>query len=264
MSVSSRALHVPALARRRSLPAPLQGLLQQVLRGREPAAGDPNRLLRRDDIDIRVVARGEDIDAVGMLVTRMYRSRGYLVPSRGADHAPRRVTLEAVHKGATVGTLSVGLDGPCGLQADALYRREIGAFRERSARVCEFTRLALDAEDGGKEALAALFHVGFIFAYRIHRASDLFIEVNPRHALFYRRKLGFDVAGEQKLCPRVDAPAVLLHKRLRVFAEDLMRWGGLRVPQNKTFYALCLTPWEENEVVERIRAMAAEDEALAA
>jgi hypothetical protein len=244
----------------------LDGLLQHVLKRREPVVQDDSRLLHKDDVSIRVAARDEDVDAVGMLVMRMYRSRGYLIPAPGGntDEGPRRVTLEAASKGATVGTLSIGLDGPRGLQADALYRREIGAFRASGARVCEFTRLALDADDCGRDALAALFHIGFIFAYRIHRATDLFIEVNPRHALFYRRKLGFEIAGEQKLCPRVNAPAVLLHKRLRTFADELMRWGGLRVPANKTFYALCLTPWEENEVVDAIRAMAATDEARAA
>jgi len=211
-------------------------------------------LLQRDDIGIRLADGHESVDQVGMLVERMYRSRGYVTPAAGfaSTNAIRRVTLEACQQNRTVGTLSVNLDGSDGLCAEQLYGEEIRALRASGGRVCEFTRLALDADDCGREALAFLFHFGFIFAYRIHRASDLLIEVNPRHALFYRRKLGFALLGEEKLCPRVNAPAVLLHKPLDVFAAELMRWGGLRIPQNKTFYALCLPPWEENELVREI------------
>jgi hypothetical protein len=38
----------------------------------------------------------------------------------------------------------------------------------------------------------------------------LFIEVNPRHARFYRVLFGFAQAAGERLCPRVMAPAVLL------------------------------------------------------
>ena len=124
--------------------------------------------------------------------------------------------------------------------------------------MCEFTRLALDADDCGRNALACLFHIGFIFAFRIHRATDLFIEVNPRHALFYRRKLGFEVIGEEKICRRVNAPAVLLHKELESFSEDLLRYRGRQAPGSKSLYALCLPSWQEAELVDSIERMLAE------
>jgi hypothetical protein len=185
----------------------------------------------------------------------MYGRRGYSIPTTGLDSADciRRLTLEACYKNRTVGTLTVNLDSGDGLYAEQLYADEIRALRGTGATVCEFTRLALDGEDCSKEALACLFHLGFIFAHRIHQASDLLIEVNPRHALFYRRKLGFEQIGTEKLCPRVDAPAVLLHKPLGVLAEELLRWGGLRVPHNKSFYALGLPPWEESDLVCEIK-----------
>ena len=45
-------------------------------------------------------------------------------------------------------------------------------------------------------------------------ASDAVIEVNPRHARYYQRTLGFRQIGELRQCQRVEAPAVLLHRRL--------------------------------------------------
>ena len=246
--------------RRKSPRIAFHTFLKHVLRRRGRTDAGPEYLLQKDDIGIRLADGHDHVDQVDMLVTRMYRSRGYLIPlSRdGSQDSIRRVTLEACHRNRTIGTLTVNLGAAEGLNAEALYGEEIAAFRRRGARLCEFTRLALDAHDCGRDALACLFHLGFIFAYRIHHASDLFIEVNPRHAAFYRRKLGFSQVGEERVCPRVNAPAVLLHKPLAVFAEDLMRLGGLRTPHNKSFYALCLPPWEENDLVGTIEAMLAQ------
>ena len=258
-----RALAIePSHNRRKSPRIAFHGFLKHVLRRPGDNGARQGYLLQRDDIGIRLADGHDRVDQVGMLVTRMYRQRGYLIPVSEADarDSIRRVTLEACHRNQTVGTLTVNLGADEGLHAEELYGTEIAAFRCKSARLCEFTRLALDANDCGKDALACLFHLGFIFAYRIHHASDLFIEVNPRHALFYRRKLGFTLVGEEKICPRVNAPAVLLHKRLADFADELVRLGGLRTPQNKSFYALCLTPWEENDLVHAIEDMLAESD----
>jgi hypothetical protein len=262
MSISTlRALTTtPAYDRRKSPRIAFHGFLKHILRRRDRNGARQDYLLQKDDIGIRLADGHDDIDQVGMLVTRMYRQRGYLIPVAEANPGEciRRVTLEACHKNQTVGTLTVNLGSSEGLNAEELYGDEIAAFRRQGARLCEFTRLALDADECGKKALACLFHLGFIFAFRIHQASDLFIEVNPRHALFYRRKLGFAQVGEEKICPRVNAPAVLLHKRLATFADELRRLGGLHIPQNKSFYALCLPPWEENVLVRTINQMLAD------
>ena len=250
----------PAHNRRKASRIAFHAYLKHVLPRRGHSGARHDYLLQRDDIGIRLADGHDNIDQVGMLVTRMYRSRGYLVPASEASPSDwiRRVTLEACYKNRTVGTLTVNLGTSEGLQAEALYGEEILSFRRAGARPCEFTRLALDAEDCSKEALACLFHLGYIFAHRIHHASDVFVEVNPRHALFYRRKLGFVQIGAQKVCPRVNAPAILLHKRLDAVAADLARLGGLRTPDNKSFYALGLSPAEENDLVQTINAMLAE------
>ncbi|MCC6531800.1 MAG: long-chain N-acyl amino acid synthase [Burkholderiales bacterium] len=231
-----------------------QHFLQRALRGAEPGCPQPAYLLQRGDIGIRPVDRGraEDVDR---LLGRMYRRRGYHVsPARASvpGACVRRVTLEACHQHETIGTLTVNLDAALGLHAEDLYPDEVDRYRTQGARLCEFTRLALDVEACSKQALACLFHVGFVFAYRIYRASDLLIEVNPRHAPFYRRILGFELIGGEKLCRRVRAPAVLLHKRLSQCAEEIQRSGGLPRQQCKSFYALGLTPREEDELAEKI------------
>lgn len=221
---------------------------------RPPRGWNPAEpLIEKNGFAIRVV---DDMhaDAVDTLVNNMYRQRGYRVSTERRNPAARTqaVTLEAVSGRTTIGTLTVNLGSQQGLNAEALYREEIAHARRPGRRPCEFNRLAMSMDESSKEALASIFHVGILFAFRIFAATDLFIEVNPRHAPFYRRKIGFAPAGEQKICPRVDAPAVLLHKNLAVCAEELSRLGGVRIPSNKSFYAFALTPAEERIVLGNI------------
>jgi hypothetical protein len=224
--------------------------------GRLRLATDPTvqTLLKKNDFMIRLTDERR-VDEVQMLVARMYHQRGYATKSAGRlTRAQQRssVTLEALRNGRTIGTLTVNVGNHRGLNAEELYASEIGPYRRDGARVCEFTRLAMDGDGSSKEALASLFHVGFAFAFRVFQASDLFIEVNPRHALFYRRKLGFHAIGEERTCPRVCAPAVLLHKDLAVCAEEARHLGGCRIPSNKSFYAFVLTPEEEARLLQNI------------
>lgn len=213
-------------------------------------------LITKKDFSIRVAdeSRAASVDK---LVTRMYRSRGYLVADDGCRPSVSdrgTVTLEALSGRTTIGTLTVNLGQRRRLNAETLYAEEIAPYRQPGRRLCEFNRLALHMDETSKEVLAAIFHVGVVFAAKIFGASDLFIEVNPRHAPFYRRKIGFALAGEERVCPRVDAPAVLLHKDLAVCTEELARLGGVRTPDNKSFYAFALTPAEERIVLGNILA----------
>lgn len=165
--------------------------------------------------------------AVGKLLERMYRWRGYKADGLAAP-APNtinQITLEAISDEQTVGTITIGLDSPASLNAEGLYREEIASFRRRGARVCEFIKLAVAPDSNCQKVLAPLFQIAHIFAHRIHRATDLFVEVNPRHAVFYRRLLGFVQVGVEKVCPRVNAPAVLLHLDLSYAAEQIAARG---------------------------------------
>jgi hypothetical protein len=241
----------------------IRALLQRWIRSRKDAKEVESYIVQKSDFGIRVADLHARIDRVEMLVTRMYRQRGYETQVNANDPESegtnlKRVTLEACRNNKTVGTITVGLDGPDGLNAEDLYATEIAPFRARGARLCEFNRLALDVEACGKDALGYLFHLAVIFAHRIHRATDLFIEVNPRHAAFYRRKLGFAVIGGEKICRRVNAPAILLHQELRSISEQVVRHGGFKIRENKSFYSFFMPPWEEKELVEEVRTMLAQ------
>jgi hypothetical protein len=166
------------------------------------------------------------------------------------------VSLEAVADNKVLGTLSVTLDSPRGIQADGLYTDEMSSFR-RQGRICEFTRLAVDTAAAGREVLCSLFYVGYVYAHLVQGATDLFVEVNPRHVSFYKRMLGFRQRGELKQCARVGAPAILLHLDFRYTAMQINRSrSGLSADANP-LYKHAATADQEYLLVQSIRNAAA-------
>lgn len=156
------------------------------------------------------IARAPDeLRGATTLVESRYAARGYLLKSDDDGLQPG-VTLIAAEREAIVGTLTLRLDGPEGLAADRSYADAIDAVRHARGGVCELTRLALARGADSRSVLSALFASAYVVATRLHRVTDAFIEVNPRHVAFYRALLGFAVAAGERVCPRVMAPAVLL------------------------------------------------------
>ncbi|MBL8415864.1 MAG: hypothetical protein JNM42_15630 [Propionivibrio sp.] len=151
----------------------------------------------------------------GMLVRRMYSGCGYSTesPTHRLDD-PNRVTLVAWHADDVVATLTLGRDSTDGLLADALYARELNSLRRPNRIVCEVTRLAVNPDFSHRDLLTNLFQAALQYGKDIFTGSDAVIEVNPRHASYYQRMLGFQKIGNLRQCQRVDAPAVLLHQEL--------------------------------------------------
>jgi hypothetical protein len=159
---------------------------------------------------IRATQAETQRQAARQLVRRMYSHRGYLTPDIDEPVNRHSVTLAVARGGDPVGTLSVGFDSGAGLLCDELFNAEVDALRRSGRKVCEFTKLALDIDGNSKQVLASLFHMAYLHAHRIRGCDDVLIEVNPRHVGYYRRMLDFRVVGDEKLCPRVNAPAVLM------------------------------------------------------
>ena len=168
--------------------------------------------------EVRVfVAKSElDLGKADQLVAERYGWRGYRLPSidpckRDADGLTGPyLTLLCEVSGNPAGTVTLGLDSAQGLFADELYADRVDALRRQGRRVCELVRFAVNKGDDYRAVLDSLFNLSYRLARVLHAWTDLVIEVNPRHAPFYRRVLGFVQLGEEKICPRVGAPSVLL------------------------------------------------------
>lgn len=165
---------------------------------------------------------------VASLIHRMYSWRGYHCDTTTSvsRHAEQTV-FQVRREDRLVATLTLRMDSETGLMADQLYREEVDFFRSLGGRVCELTGLAIAPGEDSREVLGALFRAAYAIGCGQHGASDLVIEVNPRHVAYYQRRLGFRRAGPERICPRVGAPAVLLHLDL----DDLA--GGADGPVDR-------------------------------
>lgn len=190
------------------------------------------------------------------LIQKMYAWRGYA--ASGPQRAPNRVTLVASDAEKALATITVGFDSPDeGLVVEDLYGEEVRRLRATGSRLCEFTKLAVDRNEQSKEVLAMMFHIAYMYAHRMHGCSDLLIEVNPRHVRFYQRMLGFTACGEERLCPRVGAPAVLLWLDLAHAERQIAAYGGHRELAGKvrSLYPFFFSADEESKIVRRLHAI---------
>lgn len=201
---------------------------------------------------IRLADNDGHRNAASFLVQKMYGWRGYQVTSNPQRNAC--VTFVASHEDRTVATITVGFDSGEGVSAHSLYPEYVSQLRDKEARLCEFTRLAVDRGEHSKELLAMMFHVAYMYARRLHGCTDLLVEVNPRHATFYRRLLGFQQAGPERVCERVQAPAVLLWLPLEHAERQIARYGGKAEMTNLTrsLYPWCFSPAEEVGITRRL------------
>lgn len=180
--------------------------------------------IEQQSFKIRLAHTEERVNNASLLIQRMYMRRGYDVP--GMQKVPDRITLMASQNEAIVGTLTLGIDAGNGLMADENYKKEVDQLRAEGRRVCELTKFAVDRTQGSKRVLASLFHIAYIYGRILHKQTDVVIEVTPKHALFYKRMLGFEQFGEERLNSRVNTMGLLLRLRIDYVDRQIARWGG--------------------------------------
>lgn len=198
--------------------APRNGLPARQQQRLLPQWREVEGLAAADGYSIALASTAFQLGMASMLVREMYAWRGYRSDGRSpsADD-PNRLTLAAWHAERIVATLTLGRDSAAGLLADALYAEELARLRRPGRIVCELSRLAVDPRFSSRELLHRLVGAAHRIVRTNFSASDVVIEVNPRHVRYYQRSFGFRQLGSVRRCPRVDAPAVLLHRTLEDF-----------------------------------------------
>ena len=217
-----------------------------------PGAG---QITREDQFKIRLAHNDERSRDARFFVEKRYGEAGYHGEDRAARNTcPESITLATYHGEQVIGTMSLGFDVGKGLLADELYKAEIDLVRARGGSVAEITQFALDTQMTSKRFLAAMFNVAYIYLCNLWSYTDLVIEVNPAHAPFYVRMLGFVAIGEERLCTRVNAPAVVLWLNL-VEKQKIMRAvaGQHQIArQDKTLYPYFFPAQEEARITDRL------------
>jgi len=212
--------------------------------------------IQESQIRIRLANTEGQRSKASYLIRRRYAWRGYQT-SGLAENQANRITLAAVDGEQTIATITVGVDSPAGLAVEELYPEELKALRAAGRRLCEFTKLAVDNMVRSKAVLAAIFHIAYIYGHRMRSCTDVVIEVNPRHVRFYRSMLGFELLGEERIDPRVNAPAMLLRLDLAYAETEIARLGGHAelADQERLLYPLFFSALEEKGIEGRLRSM---------
>jgi hypothetical protein len=208
---------------------------------------------------IRLANTEERQASASILINRMYEWRGYKHLSSSTSTEPNRITLLAYDNDADViGTISVGIDSPLGLYADCGYHDVLDDLRAQGKVLCEFNRLAMDPQVRNKRVLASLFHVAYLYPYGLFSCTDGLLEVNPRHARFYEQMLGFTLVGPERICPRVNAPSVLLLIDFEELGRRIREVGGRmdRAVGDRSLFPYLMTAKDSEGILGRLRQMA--------
>lgn len=206
-------------------------------------------VLQKGDIAVHIADSNHDLHLAEGLVKERYAWRGYQVPTPHLHH-PQRKTFLASNGGRILGTLSILLDSKTGLVADALFKLELDRYRKAGRRVCELGKLAVARAGSSSEVATALFNMAYLYGRTIHHVSDTFIEVNPRHVSFYRRLLGFDVVAKGRHCPRVNAPAILMHLDVAHADRQISQLATSGCTGSRSPYSSFVTEQQEESFIE--------------
>jgi hypothetical protein len=172
-----------------------------------------------DDFYIKFAVTPNQLSAANQLVEKMYLSRGYEIEHIRNDTYKSK-TLVVETGGEVVGTMAICMDGDKGLPADDNYRDKLDELRALGRKICEPSRLAI-RRTLPHSVFASMMHASYMYSHKMHGCTDYLIEVNPRHATFYKKMLGFKDFGSLRTCTRVHAPAVLLRLECVFIDEQL-------------------------------------------
>lgn len=216
--------------------------------------GAPRASPEEEMFKIRLATSKDRRESASLLIQKMYSWRGYDTGMPAAHANPNRITLVANQGEVVIGTLSIGFDSPAGLLADEMYKAEIDALRAQGQQVGELIKLAVDRDLHSMQVLAALFHLAYIYGRNIHNLTDAVIEVNPRHVGFYKMMLGFERLGEEKMCQRANAPAVLLRLQADFITHQVQKFGGMgdKAHGERSLYPYFFSPDEEAGITHRL------------
>jgi hypothetical protein len=183
-----------------------------------------------DDFHIKFAVTQSQLDAANRLVEKMYQSRGYQIEHiQNNEFLSKTLVVETA--GEVVGTMAVCLDGEQGLPADENYRDKLDELRAMNRKICEPSRLAI-RRNLPHRVFASMMHASYLFSHKMHGCTDYLIEVNPKHASFYKKMLGFQEFGGLRTCTRVHAPAVLLKLECVTIDKQLKQPSLSDLPMN--------------------------------
>ncbi len=188
---------------------------------------------------VRPVRQRWELEEVYRLTHDAYLERGYCAPQADGklihypslEHTPETSVMIALEHKDVMGTVSVTIDGPCGLNVDRDFSKAVQSVRREGRRLGAVWRMATrHSLRSERRVLMALMHAGVCQAFDRQELDTFLIVVHPRHESAYRRLLDMrTVARSAETGGLKNAPGVLMRCDLERCPE---RWLAV-VPSTK-------------------------------
>lgn len=185
-----------------------------------------------DDLDkpaIKFAETKEELEQAFALVYKIYMEKKYIKDPK--DHGlyfsifsllPTTVHIIAKSYLTVISTLTEIFDTKeFGLPMDLIYKEELDELRLQGRQVAELSSLATPREYRWKNIF--LYQVQVMFWYSLYKGvDDICIAINPRHVRYYMNLFPFEKLGDEKMYPKVGAPAVALRGRVEESVDEMM------------------------------------------
>lgn len=167
--------------------------------------------------------------AVNRLIQAKFSTPGDSISGVNIEDEPSRIKLFVDRNEQLIGTITLCLDTPDGLDSDLIFKAEVDHLRASGGKFAEVTDLATENKFN-TQAFAALIHITYIYARHVHGCTDFVIEVKKRHSHYYERMLGFQRCGPERSGLWADGTVVLLSLALDHMGEQIEKYGGSGQP----------------------------------
>ncbi|PCJ51672.1 MAG: hypothetical protein COA79_25655 [Planctomycetota bacterium] len=139
------------------------------------------------------------------------------------DLLEESTVIVAIDNNRVVGTLTLIFDDEFGLPASELYESELSTIRANNT-LTEITSLAIQKDARfSTTILVKLFNQAYLYSKGSKNSTHFIITVNPRHVMFYQKKLLFEKIGSVKYYDKVGgAPAELLILDLELVEKTIL------------------------------------------
>lgn len=203
---------------------------------------------------IRLASSNQRRKAANLLIQNKFSRRGYSTSDLNIKENSNRITLLIDLNDIIVGTITLGLDTPLGLEVDNTFKAEVDHLRANGRKLAEITNFAMEGSPNNTRLMASIAHLTYIYARRIHSCTDFVIEVNLRHSRYYEKMLGFKRCGPEKLSSWANAPTVLLCLDLDYMDKQIGKLGGSQPTRRgeKSLYPYFFSKQDEAGIAQRL------------
>lgn len=160
----------------------------------------------------------EEVETAWGLVYQRYSQMGLIHENEFEIHTSANAVGEhscvifgSDEKGKVNYTMTLFRDNLKGFSLDSVYGDCLDEFRKKGRRMLEVGLLAERGDGTSKGARGLLNMMRWAINYGLHHhLTDIIIGVHPRHAQFYIRRYGFEIAAPPTVYPNVRNASVVL------------------------------------------------------